>query len=550
MNLNIWSLKWRIFLLFIGLGFLVFFSTALSILVRDGSRFASSTYANTLETALSMLSLHTQIDNETISHLMEDDDGRLDAVHFEAVTYLREVAAVFGLSRVYLLLQRGDMTVIVMSNSSTPGYQKETEWNGGFSPEIDGAFSSGEPVFTGKYETETGSLVSAFKPVTGEGKVLAVWGADLSPMYVPSLFQHTIGTLIFTFIVSSVIAALFAFFISSSLTRPIYEIEKVAMTLATMNFEVRIDASRKDELGRVQKALVRIRDSLKENFTLFGESASKVSTAVYDLSSSAREITTTANEQSTTVAEIVSTMEGNKNLSEQVSEKTMEVAELAVQTEHLSQHGAELHDANEKMMGEIRNQNSKVVDEINNLTDVLSRIDESVHFIDTIADRTKLIAFNAALEASSAGEAGLRFAVVAGEIRRFADNVGESVAEIKERIIELQDASGSLIAESGIGSDAIDSGYKRMVEQKEVFESIVDVSQNVAVRSQQISNLSKQQELASEQIFTALKEISAGVKQFVVATSSTSVTADNLRKMSLDLEEKIVRYQHDGTGDV
>ena len=543
MNLNIWSLKWRVFLLFIGLGFLVFFSTALSIIMRDNNKFANNTNAETLETALSLLSLHTPINDLTMPHFMENSDGKLDTVHYETVTYLREVASAFGLNQVYLLIQRNGVPTIVMSNNSTPGYQKETEWNGRFSSEINTAFSSGQSVFTDKYRTDKSTFVSAFKPVSGDGKVIAVWGADLAQLYTPGLLKDRQGTLIFTFIVSTAVAALFAFFISSSLTRPIYEIEKVAMMLAAMNFDVRIDASRKDELGKVQKALVQIRDNLKENLRLFGESVSKVSTAVYDLSSSAREITTTANEQSTTVAEIVSTMEGNKNLSEQVSEKTMEVAELAAQTEHLSQHGAELHEANEKMMGEIRKQNSKVVDEINNLTDVLSRIDESVHFIDTIADRTKLIAFNAALEASSAGEAGLRFAVVAGEIRRFADNVGESVAEIKERIIELQDASGSLIAESGIGSDAIDSGYKRMGEQKEVFESIVDVSQNVAVRSQQISNLSKQQELASDQIFTALKEISAGVKQFAVATSSTSVTADSLRKMSLELEETTVRYQ-------
>jgi len=293
----------------------------------------------------------------------------------------------------------------------------------------------------------------------------------------------------------------------------------------------------------MQKAFMKIRDSLQSNFSIFSQNASKVSNAVYDLSSSAKEITTTANEQSTSVAEIVSSMENNKGLSGQIAIKTTEVAELAAQTENLSQHGANLHDANEQMMADVRKQNSKVVDEIRNLTDVLSRINESVQFIDNIADRTKIIAFNAALEASSAGEAGQRFSVVASEIRRFAVNVVESVSEIKERISELRDASESLISEADIGSNVIDSGYNRMVEQKEVFENIVDVSQNVAVRSQQISNLSKQQDLASGQIFTALKEISAGVNQFVVATGSTSVAADNLKGIAHELRETLARYQ-------
>jgi methyl-accepting chemotaxis protein len=273
-------------------------------------------------------------------------------------------------------------------------------------------------------------------------------------------------------------------------------------------------------------------------------------TAVHDLSTSAQEITTTANEQSASVAEIVSTMENNKNLSSQVTAKTVEVAELAARTEELSLCGAELRDANEEMMMNIRNQNAKIVGEIRNLADILFRIEETVEVIDTIADQTKLIAFNAALEASSSGEEGARFSVVAGEIRRFADNVVESAFEIKGKIFELQNAAMDLISAANSGSRAIGEGYNRMVEQKEVFEKIVDISQNTANRSRDISNLSKQQELASVQIFTALKEISTGVKQFVTATSSTSATAAKLNSMSIELKETLAKYQTGNRGNL
>jgi methyl-accepting chemotaxis protein len=323
-------------------------------------------------------------------------------------------------------------------------------------------------------------------------------------------------------------------------TRAVHHVFK---NLESNNLSVTVTALSRDELGALMAALGGFLEKLKAAFASFNQNAAMVSTAVYDLSASAKEITTTANEQSASVAEIVSTMENSKNLSEQVAAKTLEVANLAARTQELSLRGAELRDANQDMMLNIREQNAKIIDEINNLADMLSRIDESVQLIDTIADQTKLIAFNAALEASSSGEAGSRFAVVASEIRRFADNVVESVMEIKEKIMEVQAASQVLIAEANNGSRAIDSGYARMVEQKEVFENIVDVSQNVATRSQQISNLSKQQELASAQIFTALKEISAGVKQFVTATASTSATADNLNSMSIELKETLAKYQ-------
>jgi len=328
-----------------------------------------------------------------------------------------------------------------------------------------------------------------------------------------------------------------------TITRPMREIQQVADSLSQMDFSTGFKTIKQDEIGEMMKSLDDFLEKLKKSFALFSQNASMLSTAVFDLSASAKEITTTANEQSASVAEIVSTMESNKNLSSQVSSKTVEVADLASKTQELSRRGANLRDDNENMMFDIKNKNAKIVEEIKNLADMLSRIDESVQLIDTIADQTKLIAFNAALEASSSGEAGARFAVVAGEIRRFADNVAESVIEIKEKITELQEASGTLISEANNGSRAIDSGYNKMVEQKEVFENIVEVSQNVAMRSQQISNLSKQQELAAEQIFVALKEISSGVNQFVISTSSTSATAEKLNSMSIELKETLAKYQ-------
>jgi len=319
-------------------------------------------------------------------------------------------------------------------------------------------------------------------------------------------------------------------------------IGKIFSRLDDNDLSVQLEVSSKDELGELMTALGGFLDKLNAAFISFSGNASMVSTAVFELSSSAKEMTATANEQSASVSEIVSTMENNKELSEQAAEKTVEVAHLANETQELSRRGANLRDANENMMLDILNQNAKIIEIIKNLADMLSRIDESIQLIDTIADQTKLIAFNAALEAASSGEAGTRFSVVAGEIRRFADNVVESAAEIKEKISEVQEASQSLITEANNGSKAIKSGYDRMVEQKEVFENIVEVSQNVANRSQQISGLSKQQELASAQVFSALKEISSGVNHFVSATFLTSATVEKLNSMSIELKETLDKY--------
>ncbi|MDR1899342.1 MAG: methyl-accepting chemotaxis protein [Treponema sp.] len=370
-------------------------------------------------------------------------------------------------------------------------------------------------------------------------------------------------------ILASVLAFAIVIMTAVYISRSAGKLRGLFRALANKDLSIKLTSQSRDEFGELMTAFNSFLEELRAAFDSFNREAAMVSSSVFDLSASAKEISTTANEQSASVAEILSTMEGSKNLSAQGAAKTQEVAELAAETQELSRRGADLRDANQDMMGMIRNQNGKIIDEINALADMLGRINESIAIIDSIADQTKLIAFNASLEAAASVDAmaagnanggyadgghtdgsgdSARFSVVAAEIRRFAGNVADSTAEIKEQMEEVRQASQSLIEEANNGRLQIDQGYDRMVRQKEVFEKIVEVSQNVAVRSQQISNLSRQQEYASGQIFVALKEISAGVNQFVTATTSTSRIADNLNVMSVELRDVLAKYRTGETG--
>jgi methyl-accepting chemotaxis protein len=297
-------------------------------------------------------------------------------------------------------------------------------------------------------------------------------------------------------ILASVLALTVAILSNIHIFRSTARLQGLFAALEQNDLSVEAPVESNDELGEMMASFNGFLEKLRTTFDSINQDMSMVSSAVFDLSASAKEVSATAGEQSASVAEILSTMEGKKNLSAQGAAKTQEVADLAVKTQELSSRGAELQDANQDMMSLIRDQNEKIIDEINGLADMLSRINESIALIDSIADQTKLIAFNASLEAAAPvnyaeglGEENARFSVVAAEIRRFADNVVDSTTEIKEQILEVQHASRNLIEEANNGRMRIDEGYERMVRQKEVFEQIVEVSRNVADRSQQISTL-------------------------------------------------------------
>src|SRR5690606_16587442 len=87
----------------------------------------------------------------------------------------------------------------------------------------------------------------------------------------------------------------------------------------------------------------------------------------------------------------------------------------------------------------------KDADSIHEATGRLSRrverIGSVVEVIDEIADRSDLLALNAALEGAKAGEAGRGFSIVAAEMRRLAENVLTSTKEIKGLIGEIREAA-------------------------------------------------------------------------------------------------------------
>src|SRR5208282_1481072 len=166
----------------------------------------------------------------------------------------------------------------------------------------------------------------------------------------------------------------------------------------------------------------------------------------------------------------------------------------------------------------------------------------------SIADQTKLIAFNAALEASSAGEAGKRFGVVAVEIRRLADSVMESTGEIEGKINEIQEAINRLVIASEKGSKGIQEGMDYSDQTADLLFGIVDAAQTTTDAAKQISLSTQQQKTASSQVVVALREIVAGSSQSTDAINQISALTRKLSKLSDNLRETVAIFKLESHG--
>ncbi|MBQ2552609.1 MAG: hypothetical protein II563_07200 [Treponema sp.] len=254
---------------------------------------------------------------------------------------------------------------------------------------------------------------------------------------------------------------------------------------------------------------------------------------------SAKENAATAQDQSAAVKEIVATMEDSNALSESIAAKIKDVSKVSEKTSSDVANGVSSIEKNVAQLHAIFDANQQTIEGMKVLSERIESIWDIVTLINNVADQAKIIAFNAELEASSAGEAGKSFRIVANEIRRLSDGIIDGTKEIKEKINEIQHSSDSLILASESGTEKINAGYENAKSLAERFASIKDSAEITAASAGDITEIIQQQTSSSEQVLIALKQISSGVENFTVATDNISASSEHIRAMSEQLNNSV-----------
>lgn len=243
-----------------------------------------------------------------------------------------------------------------------------------------------------------------------------------------------------------------------------------------------------------------------------------------------------ASRLSSSVVEISSTMEEFSSTASQIAQHSQGVVTRADQTlEDTKRGAAEVENLTFKI-NDISSNIEANLNEIIALGKKSKEINKIMEIINNIANQTKLIAFNAALEAASAGEAGKRFGVVAVEIRRLADSVVESTAEIEARITEIQDAVNRLVMSSEKSSQLIQEGQEYASHTVVMLIESVDGVEETADSARQISLSTQQQQVASSQVVLALKDIKEGVQVSTNAIQEANRIIGELNTLSTRLQ--------------
>lgn len=261
-------------------------------------------------------------------------------------------------------------------------------------------------------------------------------------------------------------------------------------------------------------------------------SSAELQAAASQQASGAKEQAGAMTEISTTISELVAT-------SRQIAESAQRVAQIAEQTASSARAGEGTVDKGQESIAGIRRQIDLVVSHMLDLGRKSQEIGAVLDVVSELAEQTNILAINATIEASGAGEAGKRFGVVAEEIRKLADRVANSTKGIRTQIEDVRGAVNTTVMATEGGAKAVDAGARQFSDVAAAFKQIAGLVGTTTDAAREIELSTKQQASAAEQVRIAVTDVAQATQESETSSTQTLQTASQLAGLSMDLRRLI-----------
>jgi twitching motility protein PilJ len=194
-------------------------------------------------------------------------------------------------------------------------------------------------------------------------------------------------------------------------------------------------------------------------------------------------------------------------------------------------------------MQRIRGEVQIIAKKIKGLGDRSLEISEIVNLIEELASHTNLLALNAAIEAAGAGETGLRFGVVADEIRKLAERAAKAAKDVSALIRTVQTETQEAVTAMEEGTREVEAGYAMTIRAEEHLKEIAGMSTRSAELAQGISRTSAQQVDNVEGVARSMQSIAQVAVDTEQAVLQTRKTVEDLVKLADELTRSLARFK-------
>jgi methyl-accepting chemotaxis protein len=248
----------------------------------------------------------------------------------------------------------------------------------------------------------------------------------------------------------------------------------------------------------------------------------------------------TQSREAVAVSDTMATLTRSMRQVAENAEQSAVSADLALESASKGEHAVR---ASLSGMQRIRGEVQGISKKVKSLADRSLEISEIVNTIEDISSQTNLLALNAAIEAAGAGEAGLRFAVVAEEVRKLAERSGKAAKDIVVLIKSVQTETQQAVVAMEEGTREVEAGYRVTVEAGERLRQIGEISQKAAVLARDISQAAQEQVRDVEGSAVAVQSIAGVAVETEKAALETRKTMDQVVRVAQALTSSLARFK-------
>jgi len=387
-------------------------------------------------------------------------------------------------------------------------------------------------------------------------------------------------------IAGAIFGVLFSGWITRSITNPVNHIAETVHQVAAGNYDVRTDMVGADELAELGQALDRLLQervaslvqSEREN-EMLNDSVISLLQAVSQLSQRDLTVKVPVTEDVTgPVADALNLLTGETakvllgvtHISEEVasaSDKVKAQSDTVIAVANNERHEVEKAASDLAAASEAMNRIAELaracdeaaeqaikttqvaletvtntVSGINNTRDTIRETEKRikrlgersqeisgvVNLINTIAERTHILALNASMHAASAGEAGRGFAVVADEVQRLAENAREATSQIATLVSNIQTETADTVNAMNMAISQVVEGSRLAEQAGEQMKETQQSTAELVAAVQQIAQSSQQQAQASTELLERARQIQDSTQQTSLQLQEQTIQTNNL----------------------
>lgn len=280
-------------------------------------------------------------------------------------------------------------------------------------------------------------------------------------------------------------------------------------------------------------------DQLRDLVATINLSAEEVASAVQDTQNTAHQLAKASEHQAEQITEASVAVGDMAESIDRVSTHAYESAKVAERSVAIANKGNEVVHNTIHGMDNIREQIQDTAKRIKRLGESSQEIGDIVSLIDDIADQTNILALNAAIQASLAGEAGRGFAVVADEVQRLAERSSSATRQIEALVRTIQTDTNEAVISMEQTTAEVVRGARLAQDAGVALEEIEGVSQTLAELIHSISDAAQLQTSSAGQISHTMAIIQQITSQTSAGSNATAESIGNLARMASEMRRSV-----------